>query len=107
MIPAIGSLQQAANESVGGPAVGRVRCVSLPALHAEQLTQSRALTGEKRYAEAERETLAGYNILLKQTSPTVSWLQSARKDLVTIYQALGQTDKAAHFRAELETASVH
>jgi serine/threonine-protein kinase len=43
-----------------------------------QIKLGRALTGEKRYAEAERETLAGYNILLKQTSPTVSWLQSAR-----------------------------
>ena len=66
-----------------------------------EIKLGRALTGEKHYAEAERETLAGYNILLKQTSPTVSWLQSARKDLVTIYEALGQSDKAAHFRAEL------
>jgi hypothetical protein len=55
----------------------------------------------KRYAEAESQTLAGYNILLKQTSPTVSWLQSARKDLVTIYEALNQPDQAAHFRTEL------
>jgi hypothetical protein len=59
------------------------------------------LTGEKRYAEAESETLAGYNMLLKQTSPTVSWLASARKDLVTIYDALNQPEQAAHFRAEL------
>ncbi len=66
-----------------------------------QIKLGRALTGEKRYAEAESETLAGYNMLLKQTSPTVSWLQSARKDLVTIYEALQQPDQAAHFRGEL------
>jgi serine/threonine-protein kinase len=66
-----------------------------------QIKLGRALTGQKRYAEAERETLAGYTILRKQTSPTVSWLQSARKDLVTIYDALNQPEKAAHFRGEL------
>jgi tetratricopeptide (TPR) repeat protein len=66
-----------------------------------QIKLGRALTGEKRYAEAESQTLAGYNALLKQTSPTVSWLESARKDLVTIYEALHQADQAAHFRAEL------
>ncbi|MGA2216081.1 MAG: serine/threonine-protein kinase [Bryobacteraceae bacterium] len=66
-----------------------------------QIKLGRALTGEKRYAEAESQTLAGYNTLLKQTSPTVSWLQSARKDLVTIYEALNQPGHAAHFRSEL------
>lgn len=66
-----------------------------------QIKLGRALTGEKRYAEAESQALAGYNILLKQTSPTVSWLQSARKDLVTIYEALDQPSQAAHFRTEL------
>ena len=66
-----------------------------------QIKLGRALTGEKRYAEAESQTLAGYNILLRQTSPTVSWLESARKDLVIIYEALKQPDQAAHFRNEL------
>jgi serine/threonine-protein kinase len=58
----------------------------------------RALVRQKRYAEAEGHTLAGYDILIHQTSPTVSWLQSARKDLVTIYDALNQPEKAAQFR---------
>ena len=66
-----------------------------------QIKLGRALTGQKRYAEAESETLAGYKILLKQTSPTVSWLQSARKDLVTIYEGLQQPEQAAAFRGEL------
>ncbi len=71
-----------------------------------QIKLGRALTGEKRYAEAESETLAGYNMLLKQTSPTVSWLQSARKDLATIYDALNQPEKAGRFRGELAANEV-
>jgi serine/threonine-protein kinase len=67
-----------------------------------EIKLGRALTGEKRYAEAESETLAGYNMLLKQTSPAVSWLQSARKDLVTIYEALREPEKAARFKAEIQ-----
>jgi serine/threonine-protein kinase len=64
----------------------------------------RALLGQKRYAEAEGHTLAGYNIMIRQTSSGVSWVQSARKDLITIYDALGQPQKAAEFRG-LEAAN--
>jgi serine/threonine-protein kinase len=60
----------------------------------------RALLGQKRYAEAETEALAGYQIVAKQMAPTVSWLKSAREDLVAIYTALGQPEKAEIFRAE-------
>jgi serine/threonine protein kinase/Tfp pilus assembly protein PilF len=66
-----------------------------------QIKLGRALAGQKRYAEAEGHTLAGYKILTKQTSPSVTWLESARKTLVTIYDALNQPEKAAEFRAEL------
>src|SRR5712691_1028780 len=34
----------------------------------------RALLGAKRYREAEEQTLAGFNILKKQTSPPQAWL---------------------------------
>src|SRR5579864_538654 len=61
----------------------------------------RALLGERRYTEAEVESLAGYEILTKQTSPTVTWLKSAREDLVAEYDALGQPEKAQKFRSEL------
>ncbi len=63
-----------------------------------QIKLGRALAGQKRYAEAEGHLLAGYRILTKQTSPSVSWLQSARKELVTVYEALNQPEKAAQFR---------
>ena len=61
----------------------------------------RALIPQQRDADAEAETLAGYGILMKQTSPPATWLQNARKDLVEEYNALHQPEKAAKFQAEL------
>ena len=58
----------------------------------------RALVRQERYAEAEPELLAGYAVLEKQTEPTVSWLKMAREDLVTVYEALGQPQKAGQYR---------
>ncbi len=61
----------------------------------------RALLRQNRYAEAAAESLAGYVIVSKQASPTVSFLRAARRDLVIAYDSLRQPDKAARFRAEL------
>lgn len=66
-----------------------------------EIKLGRALNGQKRYKEAESHELNGYRILASQTSPSVTWLRSARQDLVTIYEALHQPDKAARYRAEL------
>ena len=64
-----------------------------------------ALLGQKRFVEAEAESRAGYEIVMKQTSPTVKWVQTVRKDLAAEYEALKQPDKAAKFRAELAAGS--
>ncbi|HTR38330.1 MAG TPA: serine/threonine-protein kinase [Bryobacteraceae bacterium] len=61
----------------------------------------RALLGERHYAEAQQESLAGYQILSKQAGPSVSWLQDARADLAAEYEALHQPEKAEQMRAEL------
>jgi eukaryotic-like serine/threonine-protein kinase len=71
-----------------------------------RLKLGRTLLREKRYPEAESELLAGYEILTKQTAPTVSWLQKSRQDLVALYGALNQPDRADKFRAELVANSV-
>lgn len=60
----------------------------------------RVLLRQTRYGEAEKQVLAGYAILKAQASPAVSWLKSAREDLIAIYDALGQPRKAEPFRAE-------
>jgi serine/threonine-protein kinase len=62
----------------------------------------RTLLRAGRYAEAEQESLAGYEILAKQASPSISFLRAARTDLIAAYEAMQQSDKAARFRAESE-----
>ncbi len=54
-----------------------------------------------RYAEAERESLAGYEVLAAQASPSISFLRAARDDLVMIYEATAQPEKASRYRAEI------
>jgi serine/threonine-protein kinase len=61
----------------------------------------RSLLRQRRYREAEVESRAGYDILIKQIAPGATWLVSARKDLVEEYDALKQPDKAHEFRIEL------
>lgn len=65
------------------------------------LKLGRALVGQERFAEAEGQLLTGYGILMKQTSPTVSWLKNAREDLVSVYEALKEPEKAQPYRAAL------
>ena len=60
----------------------------------------RSLLRQHRYVDAERETRAGYQIVAKQAAPTVSWLKTAREDLVVIYTALHEPEQAETFRVE-------
>jgi serine/threonine protein kinase/tetratricopeptide (TPR) repeat protein len=60
-----------------------------------------ALVNEHRYEEAVVESLAGYQILMKQTNPPLNWMHSARKDLLAEYDALNQPAKAALMRAQI------
>ena len=65
----------------------------------------RALLHDNRYKDAEPETLAGYEILIKQSSPSTSFIRAARKDLAAEYEALNKPQQAARFRAELAAAA--
>jgi eukaryotic-like serine/threonine-protein kinase len=58
-----------------------------------------------RFAEAEPESRAGYEILKNKMDPKVSWLVNARKNLIEEYDALHKPDEAAKFRAEQAAAS--
>jgi serine/threonine-protein kinase len=60
----------------------------------------RSLVGQGRHRDAEAPLLAGYTLLTRKTSPTVSWLQAAREDLATVYDVLGRPDDARHYREE-------
>jgi eukaryotic-like serine/threonine-protein kinase len=65
----------------------------------------RTLLRQQRYAEAETETRAGYEILVKKMDPNVSWLVNARKDLIEEYDALKRPADAAKFHAEQANAT--
>ena len=77
---------------------------TLPATHTNigiaRIKLGRTILRQKRFAEAAAETLGGYDILKPQMDPGVSWLKSARTDLIEAYEALKQPDQAAKFKAE-------
>jgi len=74
----------------------------LPAGHLNigiaEVKLGRTLLRERRYSDAEAEMLAGYQIISRQASPSVTWLQQSRQDLVTLYEDTGHPEKAAPFR---------
>ena len=65
----------------------------------------RAILRQRRYSEAETESRAGYELLMKQTSPPANWLSKARADLAEEYDALNKPEQAAKFRAEVTGSS--
>ena len=65
----------------------------------------RALLRQNRFQDGEVETRAGYDVMIKQTSPSNSFVNAARKDLAADYDALHEPEKAAKFRAELAEAN--
>jgi eukaryotic-like serine/threonine-protein kinase len=63
-----------------------------------QIKLGRVILRQHRYREAEVQTLAGYGTLSKQASPSVTWLKSARKSMVEIYDATKEPEKAAQYK---------
>ncbi len=64
-----------------------------------------ALLAAGRIADAEAQSRAGYELLVKRKDPPANWLATARQDLAAAYRALGRTADADHFQAELAAAS--
>jgi eukaryotic-like serine/threonine-protein kinase len=58
----------------------------------------RTLLRAGRPRDATVETLAGYDILAKQTNPATSYLRAARDDLIAAYEALGEPARAEPYR---------
>jgi serine/threonine-protein kinase len=63
------------------------------------LKLGRALLRQKRFREAEPETLLAYNYLLKQVDPDNTYFISARKDLNAIYLGLNEPSRALMYQA--------
>jgi tetratricopeptide (TPR) repeat protein len=69
-----------------------------------EIKLGRTLLAERRYREAEEQTRTGYQVLLKQTSPSTSFIQGARHDLAAIYEALDQPEEARKFGEKQQSA---
>ena len=54
----------------------------------------------KQFKEAETHLLAGYQILMKQSTPPEEWLENARSELIRVYEGLGEPARAEQFRRE-------
>ena len=67
-----------------------------------ELKLGRTLWREGRFTEAESHLLAGFRIAGNQTSPSISWLQAAREDLVKLYLESGHPEKAAPYQARIQ-----
>jgi eukaryotic-like serine/threonine-protein kinase len=61
-----------------------------------------ALVAQGRYQEAETHLVLGRDIMASQDPPWENWLQPAREELVRVYEALGDGDRARAVRAALE-----
>lgn len=58
------------------------------------------LLRERHYKQAETELLAGYRIVTPGRSPSLQAAVDARANLISLYQALNESQQAARFRAE-------
>jgi serine/threonine-protein kinase len=61
----------------------------------------RTLLRQNQFVAAEKETRAGYEIVSRQADAGVSWLKSAREDLIIAYDSLGRNQDAQRFRTEM------
>ena len=95
---------QAAAERLFREAVQRFSAAQSPThlnTGVARIKLGRALMHQGKFADAEQESLAGYGIMTQQMSPSISWLNNARTDLVTEYDSLHRPSDAARFRTEL------
>ena len=69
------------------------------------LKLGRALLRESRFRDAEGETLPAYEYLVKHVPADNGFLRASRKDLAAIYDGMRDSEKATHFRAELELST--
>jgi len=65
----------------------------------------RTLLSENKLAEAEIQSLGGYNYLVKHVERENTYLAGVRKDLGAIYDGLQQPQQAARYRAELNQSA--
>jgi eukaryotic-like serine/threonine-protein kinase len=77
---------------------------TLPAEHSNiaiaRIKLGSALLGQRRYADVVKESTAGYDVLARQATPSMRFLQMARHDLAAAHGALGDANAAARWQAD-------
>jgi serine/threonine-protein kinase len=66
-----------------------------------EIKLGRTLVRVGRFSEAAPYLSAGYQVLVKQAGSSSAWLRAAREELVTVFDALNEPDKARVYRQEL------
>jgi hypothetical protein len=64
-----------------------------------------ALVGQRKFQDVMRESRAGYDVLSKEATPSMRFLQIARGNLAAAHAALGDSVSAARFRADSVAAA--
>jgi hypothetical protein len=63
-----------------------------------QIKLGQILAERRRYAEALEPLLEGHRILAAQANPSMSWVASVKAEIASVYEALGDSARAAEFR---------
>lgn len=78
---------------------------TLPPKHSNiaiaQLKLGRALLRQRRFAEAESNILKGYEVMGAPPNESSAWAQSARKDLIELYEATNRADEAQKLKVAI------
>jgi eukaryotic-like serine/threonine-protein kinase len=104
----LGSVRMGRTDFVGAESVLREALQrfteTLPAEHSNiaiaRIKLGSALLGQRRWADVVKESTAGYDVLARQATPSMRFLQMARKDLAAAHGALGDANAAARWRAD-------
>lgn len=104
----IGSVRLGQRDNAGAEQAFREAFVrfseTLPADHSNigiiRIKLGRSLLRQHRYAEAVEESAQGYDILTRQASPSIRFLEWARADLDTAYTGLGRRDEARRYQLD-------
>ena len=64
-----------------------------------------ALLAAGQSGDAEAQSRAGYDLMVKRSDAPAVWMTMARQDLATVYRSLGRPAEAERFQAELATAA--
>lgn len=63
-----------------------------------QIKLGQILAERRRYAEALEPLLEAHRILVAQANPSMSWVTSVKAEIASVYEALGDSARAAEFR---------